>query len=162
MTREEWIRQEIERYRRRIETYLAVIAEWETELGMPHQRHEPQNGGPAPDGGAKRTPAGDDPIASIPGMIFFGKSQPEASRMLLERVSYPLTTGQVLSGIEKGGVKVGGKTESAKKVNLYTILNRSPEFARVARDTWGLVGWPGVAKKAVDEGDGRKSDEPAE
>ena len=45
----------------------------------------------------------------------------------------------------------GGKDENAKKYNLYTILGRSTEFGRVKRDTWALVGWPGVAKKVTDD-----------
>lgn len=157
MTREEWIRQEIEKYRRRIETYQAVIAEWESELGLSARA---EHSGSA--NGAGKKDAGTDPLATVQGMIFFGKSQPDASKLLLERVGYPLTTGQLLAGIEKGGVKVGGKNEQAKKYNLYTILNRSPEFARVARDTWALVGWPGVSKKSAADEDGEgKRDETA-
>lgn len=91
-------------------------------------------------------------------MIFFGKSQTEAAKMLLERVAYPLKTSVLLAGIEKGGVKVGGKNEIVKKQNLYTILNRSPEFGRAARDTWGLIGWPGISKKSAEEENGKKSE----
>jgi hypothetical protein len=35
MTREELLRQEIEKYKRKIATYQAIVAEWESELGAP-------------------------------------------------------------------------------------------------------------------------------
>jgi hypothetical protein len=63
-----------------------------------------------------------------------------------------------VEGIEKGGVKVGGKSDSAKKQNLYSILYRSPDFALVQKDTWGIVGWPGVSKKVTDEDSDQKTE----
>jgi hypothetical protein len=146
MTREEWLRQEIDGFRKKIQLYESFIVEYEQQLGL-------TPGGPIPAGrnSASAVPkaTGDgDPLSKISGMIFFNKSQPEAAKAYLEMAGYPLTTPQIMAGIEKGGVKVGGKTEKAKKQNLYTILNRSPEFGRVKRDTWGLAGWPGVAKKS--------------
>lgn len=162
MTREEWLAAEIEKARRRISTFQAMIEEWELELGIARTR--PDSGAQGHDAGGKKALSGDDPLAGMPGMIFFGKSQTEAAKLLLERVGYPLKTAIVLAGVEKGGVKVGGKTETVKKQNLYTILNRSPEFGRVARDTWGLIGWPGVSKKSADEPaeNGKKADEQGE
>ena len=84
-------------------------------------------------------------------MVFFGKSQPEAAKAFLEMVKYPLTTAQILEGIEKGGLSVGGKTPASKKQNLYTILDRNQEFVRVQKGTWALVGWPGVPKKSISD-----------
>jgi hypothetical protein len=148
MTREEFLAQEIETYRRKINTYQAMIAEWEREIGQ--APHSP-NGGPAEGDNSKRTPASGTPVSLIHGMVFFGKSQPDAAKAFLEMVRYPLTTAQILEGIEKGGVPVGGKTAVAKKQNLYTILDRNQEFVRVSKGTWALVGWPGVPKKSIGE-----------
>lgn len=66
-------------------------------------------------------------------------------------VGYPLKTDLLLEAVEKGGRKIGGKTQAAKKQNFYTILYRSSDIGLAAKDTWGLVTWPGVTKKAVDE-----------
>ena len=151
MTREEFIRQEIETYRRRIDVYQALILEWERELGSTGTRGTPGADTSDQNGKGKASPSG-DPISLVQGMVFFNKSQPDAAKAFLQMVGYPLATGQILVGIEKGGVKVGGKNETVKKQNLYTILNRSGEFGRVARDTWGVIGWPGVTKgKTADE-----------
>jgi hypothetical protein len=145
MTREDFLRQEIERYKARIQTYQTMISEWERELGtVSTQTPLTASQEAHKDGKALRS---SDPLSLIHGMVFFGKSQPEAAKAFLEMVKYPLTTVQILQGIEKGGVPVGGKSDSSKKTNLYTILSRSAEFVRVKRDTWALEGWPGVPKK---------------
>jgi hypothetical protein len=149
MTREDFIAQEIEAYRKKIETYQAMIAEWEKELGRTSPT--PGNGGTSEPSGTKKAPVAGDPLSMIHGMVFFGKSQPEAAKAFLEMVHYPLTTIQILQGIEKGGVPVGGKTPVAKKQNLYTILDRSSELVRVGRGTWAVAGWPGVPKRSVAE-----------
>lgn len=149
MTREDFIREEIEKYRKKIANYEAMISEWQGELGLSSEVN-PKD--PTSDAAGKKKPSGaDDPLAMIPGMIFFGKSQVEAAKQFLGMVGYPLTTDQILAGIEKGGLVVGGKSPAAKKQNLYTILNRSSEFARVRKDTWAIVGWPGVSKKVAEE-----------
>jgi HB1, ASXL, restriction endonuclease HTH domain len=91
---------------------------------------------------------------------FFGKTQTDAARALLEIVGHPLTTEEIMEGVEKGGVKLGGKTPKDKKQNFYTILNRSKEFGRAARNTWGIVGWPGISKsEAAENGDEAKKAE---
>ena len=149
MTRDEWLRQEIEKYRRKIDLYTAMIAEWQSELGVAAPRQDV--GFPIDSNGKKPPTPGADPLSAVQGMIFFGKSQPEAVRSLLELVGYPLKTAQLVDGIERGGAKVGGATPAAKKTNLYTILQRSQDFGKVARDTWGLVEWPGVTKKSADD-----------
>src|ERR1700674_2558565 len=134
MTRQEFLQQEIEKYSRKIETYQAMIAEWRSELGAPELPSQSINGSGATD--RKKDSSAGSPAALIHGMVFFGKSQPEAAKAFLEMVKYPLSTTQVLEGIEKGGITIGGKTATAKKQNLYTILNRSAEFVRVKPDTW--------------------------
>jgi hypothetical protein len=151
MTREDFLRQEIEKYKRKIATYEAMISEWQGELGASAEINPQDHNADA--SGKKKVAGTGDPLATIPGMIFFGKSQPEAAKHYLGMVGYPLTTDQILAGIEKGGLTVGGKTPVAKKQNLYTILNRSSEFARVRKDTWAFVGWAGVPKKVVDGAD---------
>ncbi len=144
MTRDEWLRQEIDGFRKKIETYQAFIAEYEQQLGAPSSS-TPQSG--------KRTEIvpGDDPFAWIVGMIFFNKTQTEAAKIVLEKVGYPLGTVQLMTAVEKGGVTIGGKTDLAKKQNFYTILNRHPDFGRAKRDTWGLIGWSGISKKTADD-----------
>lgn len=147
MTREEWLRQEIATFRSKIATYEAFIAEYEQQLGMSPATAA---GGNVKSGGAKPA-GGDTDLAAIPSMVWFNKSQPEAAKQLLERIGYPLRTHQIVEGIERGGVTVGGKDANAKKYNLYTILGRSDDFVRVKRDTWALTTWPGVPKKSVDD-----------
>jgi hypothetical protein len=149
MTREEVLRQEIEKYEKKIETYRAMVAEWKSELGMSGDP-VPQSSGVDATGKKKGTGTG-DPLSMISGMIFFNKSQSEAAKAFLELVGYPLRTGMILEAIEKGGITVGGKTPVAKKQNFYTILHRSADFGLVQKDTWGLTSWPGVTKKAADE-----------
>src|ERR1017187_8404582 len=127
MTREELLRQEIDKYKTKIATYQAMVAEWETELGIPSdsglgvQVSDPTN--------KKKASDSSDPLALVQGMVFFRKSQPEAAKAFLELVGYPLKTSMLLEAVEKGGVTVGGKTPAAKKQNLYTSLHRSPDFA---------------------------------
>jgi hypothetical protein len=149
MTREEFLRQEIEKYERKIETYNAMIGEWKGELGIQVNRAQHAH---TPDGSGKNNPgSGTDPLSLVQGMIFFNKSQTEAAKALLEMVGYPLKTSVILEAVEKGGINVGGKSPTAKKQNFYTSLHRSPEFATIQRDTWGLTSWSGVTKKAAEE-----------
>lgn len=154
MTRHEFIRQEIDKYRKKIETYQSMIVEWESELGTGGRL--PQSGTPNEVATKnKEIGASSDPLSLVQDMIFFRKSQPEAAKAFLETIGYPLKTGVMLEAVEKGGVTVGGKTQAAKKQNFYTSLHRSPDFALAKKDTWGLVSW-GLTKKASDE------DEPEE
>ena len=99
MTREEFLAQEIETYRKKIDTFQAMIAEWEKELG--HTSTSSSNSGTLEPSGGKKTPTSGDPLSMIHGMVFFGKSQPDAAKAFLEMVHYPLTTQQILDGIEK-------------------------------------------------------------
>jgi hypothetical protein len=151
MTREEFLRQEIEKYERKIETYKAMVGEWKTELGMAGDTGSQFQ---SADASVKKKAAGSsDPLSMVQGMIFFNKSQTEAAKAFLEMVGYPLKTSVILEAVEKGGITVGGKTPTAKKQNFYTGLHRSSDFALVQKDTWGLTSWPGVTKKASEEVD---------
>jgi hypothetical protein len=164
MERPEFLRQMIAEYQKRIDLYQAMIAEWEKELGAGSMAPERAAANSAGDGNQGKTKeGGPSPVWSVREWQFYGKSQPEAAKQLLEMVKHPLSTASIMEGLEKGGVKVGGKTEQQRKMNLYTILNRSDEFVRIARDTWALQGWPGVPKKGVkDEPNGAEKEETAE
>jgi hypothetical protein len=152
MDRAEVIRQMIAEKQRQIELFEAMIAEWEKELGQ-------SSSGRVTDKGdeqvtkIKPTPMSGDIVALVRNFQFFNHTQTEAAKSLLELVGHPLTTDEIMAGIEKGGVKLGGKTPKDKKQNFYTILNRSKEFGRAARNTWGLVSWPGITKDEKDETD---------
>jgi hypothetical protein len=108
---------------------------------------------PTPNGGGAERPAsttrsGFDPLGVVyPGM-FFGKTQPQAVKMLLEKVKpRPMKTRTVIEELSKGGLVVGGKKPA---VNLWSILNRNPEtFILVPKAGWGLVEWyePSVIAK---------------
>jgi len=157
MTREEILQSMIADYRRKIETYQTMIGEWEREMGSSSFTPAPASnaGGTSPKG-SSGAGGGEELLSVVRDYQFFGKSQPDAAKLLLEMVGHPLRTGVILAGVEKGGVKIGGKTEKERKQNFYTILQRSSDLVRVARDTWGVVGWPGVSKKSatVKEDDG--------
>lgn len=99
-----------------------------------------------------------DPLGAVyPGM-FFGKSQPQAVKLLLERVKRPLKTRVVLECLEKGGMKVGGKKPA---VNLWGVLDRNRDsFILVPKAGWGLVDWyePAVIAKYRKQGTDKGGD----
>lgn len=142
MSREEMLQQMIEDYRKKIETYQSMIREWEAETGL-----LAGNGHVTPTLDKKKMGAG-EPASLVREYQFFGKSQPDAAKLFLEMVGHPLKTNEIIEGIEKGGVKVGGKTPKDKKTNFYTILHRSGDFGRAGKDAWGLISWPGIKKDA--------------
>jgi len=121
---------------------------------------------PTPNGPTAAEVAGDafDPLSVVfPGM-FFGKTQPQAVKMLLEKCKpRPVKMRLILAALEKGGLKVGGKKPD---VNLWGVLDRNPDtFILVPKAGWGLVEWydSGVIAKMRsknDDDDGAKSDEP--
>jgi hypothetical protein len=92
-----------------------------------------------------------DPATVVyPGM-FFGKSQPQAAKLLLEHARRPLKTKLIVELLERGGCKVGGKKPS---VNLWGVLKRNTDmFALVPKAGWGLVDWyePSVLAKMQKE-----------
>jgi len=146
MSREEMLRQMIDDYRRKIDTYQSMIREWETELGVNGKVSYGSESHAAPSDSKKKTSPGET-ISLVKEYQFYNKSQPDAAKLFLELVGHPLRTAEIIEGIEKGGVKVGGKTPKDKKTNLYTILHRGEDFALVGKDAWGLTSWPGVKKE---------------
>src|SRR5438046_1663428 len=86
------------------------------------------------------TPTGDieDPMSVVYPGLFFGKSQPQAVRLLLERVRRPLRVKVILECLAKGGLSVGGKKPT---INLWGVLNRSEEFVPVPKAGWALSDW---------------------
>jgi hypothetical protein len=144
MDRADFVRELIQRYREKLRLYEAMIAELEQELGDPQPRPITATSGNGKE--IKKDHA--DPVVAVRAFQFFNKSQPEAAKLLLEFVGHPLLTQQIVEGIEKGGVTVGGKTAKDKKLNIYSILRRSPDFIRWKKDTWGLRTWPGAPKQS--------------
>ncbi len=88
-----------------------------------------------------------EPLTAVfPGM-FFGKTQPQAAKLLLERVRRPVPTKMIIECFKKGGLTVGGKKPM---VNLWSVLDRANEtFILVPKAGWGLVEWyePSVIAK---------------
>ena len=100
-----------------------------------------------------------DPLTAVyPGM-FFGKTQTQATKLLLEKVHRPIKTKLIWECLQKGGLSAkGGKQPLA---NLWGILDRNKEtFVLVPKAGWGLVEWhePSVIAKYRKEG-GRENDE---
>lgn len=125
------------RKRDELNTFIKVLQEM---LGLSSEPSQTE-GAPST---TKQTeaPAGDfvDPLAAVyPGM-FFGRSQPQAVRMLLEKMRpRPIPMRTLLAALEKGGLKVGGKKPS---VNLWGVLNRnSDQFILVPKAGWALTEW---------------------
>ncbi|MGH9387512.1 MAG: hypothetical protein ACRD2N_24900 [Vicinamibacterales bacterium] len=79
-----------------------------------------------------------DPLSLVyPGM-FFGKSQPQAAEILLERVKRPIKTRVLVEAFRKGGSTAGGKQPA---INLWGTLNRNEKFVLVPKAGWGLRSW---------------------
>ena len=155
MNRDEMLRRMIEDYRRKIDTYQSMIREWETELGQNGTKSHGETYAAPLD---KKKHGAGEPVTLVREYQFFGKSQPDAAKMFLEMVGHPLRTNEIIEGIEKGGVKVGGKTPKDKKTNFYTILYRSEDFGRAGKDAWGLINWPGVKKEKDAKDDDAKEE----
>lgn len=95
-------------------------------------------GSPKP--GVERQAGADfDPLAVVfPGM-FYGKSQTQAAKLLLEQVRpRPLQTKSIAACLEKGGLKIGGKKPL---VNLWGSLDRDENFLLVPKAGWSLTEW---------------------
>jgi hypothetical protein len=159
MTREEMLRQMIEDYHKKIVTYQSMIREWESELGLNGTKVHGAESYAAPLD--KKKHGAGEPVALVREYQFFGKSQPEAAKMFLEMVGHPLRTSEIIEGIEKGGVKVGGKTPKDKKTNFYTILYRGEDFGLAGKDAWGLTSWPGVKKEKEGKDENSKEEKKA-
>lgn len=128
--------EEAVRKRDELNTFIKVLQEM---LGESEPEASATAPAPSKPGGLPRPGDIVDPLSVVyPGM-FFGKSQPQAAKMLLERVGRPLKTKVIVEGMEKGGCKVGGKKPF---VNLWGILRRNSDtFIVVPKAGWGLVDW---------------------
>ncbi|HEX7767882.1 MAG TPA: hypothetical protein VF443_14300 [Nitrospira sp.] len=137
MASPEALREMILDYRKKIELYSSMVAEWERELGSPVV----SNGDAASAGntglGAAATPGG-DPVGLIRPYEFHGKSQTVATKIFLQRYGFPLSTDQLMAGLEKGGLILGGATAEKKKANFATILTRADGIVRAGRGHWNL------------------------
>jgi hypothetical protein len=123
------------RRRNELNTFIKVLQEMIGGGGAPEATAE---GAGAKEAGSPSTDVADPMSVVFPGM-FFGKSQPQAVKMLLERVRRPLKTRAIIEALDKGGMKVGGKNPN---VNLWSILKRADEiFIIVPKAGWGLIDW---------------------
>ena len=118
MKRDEFLKQMIAEYRKKIETYQAMIQEWERELGIPASASAATT--------MATTGAKSGLTVDVQTWQFLGKSQPEAAKALLKMVEHPLTTEEIIEGIRKGGIEVG-----STKYGFYSILSRSDDFVKV-------------------------------
>jgi hypothetical protein len=135
MASPEALREMIQDYRKKIELYTSMIAEWERELGGPVPAGDSASNGSS--SSAVLTP-GADPINLIRPFEFHGKSQTVATKMFLQRYGFPLSTDQLIQGLEKGGLTLGGATVEKKKANFATILSRTDGIVRAGRGHWTL------------------------
>ncbi len=136
----------ITEYEEKIDLYQRMVAEWKRDLG------ESATAGPVNGSKKAAEPVSDDLLNTVHEFEFFNKTQPEAARIFLERVGYPVKTETILQAIMKGGVKVGGTgTLKDKKMNFYTILHRADDFTLFEKNTWGLTAWPGGREKKEKE-----------
>lgn len=138
MNREDVVRELIAKYRKRIEILQELIRELQADAGQGAVGAAPSGDFDAMD---VVTSNGNLPI-EVKEWQFMGKSQPEAAKALLAAAGRPLTTEQIIEGIKKGGVEVGGG-----KFTFYNILARADDVVRFRRNTWGLAEWPGAPKK---------------
>src|SRR5258708_40377779 len=93
-----------------------------------------------------------DPIAIVHPGMFWGKSQTQAAKILLERVGRPVKTKTILECFKKGGLEVKGKQPGP---NLWKALNRaSDSFVLVPKAGWDLIERydPAVIAKMQKEG----------
>jgi hypothetical protein len=120
-------------YRKKIELYSSMVAEWERELGAPVS-----STGDSLTASNGTSPPGSDPLALIRPFEFHGKSQTVATKIFLQRYGFPLSTDQLIQGLEKGGLTLGGATMDKKKANFATILTRADGIVRAGRGHWNL------------------------
>jgi len=161
----ETIRTLIQKYKQQVESLNFTIRQLEAELGQSPEQNVQTAHGQLSDvtGGTpkQRQPHSVDPLSVVREWQFFNKSQPDGAEQLLELVGHPLSIGILLEGLEKGGAKIGGKTDAEKRQNLSTVLARSGRFGRAARGTWGLPNWPHITPVKKAEENGSDSEETA-
>ena len=87
-----------------------------------------------------------DPLSVVyPGM-FFGKTRPQAAKLLLDKVKRPVKAGAIIKCFEKGGLSGGGKKPS---INLWGTLRRKKDiFILVPKAGWALRDWYDAATLA--------------
>lgn len=137
------------RKRDELNTFIKVLQ----EMGVTANAASTETSSPAGENPAIPAPEGTDPISVVyPGM-FFGKTQPQAVKLLLDRMKpRPIKMKVILECLKKGGMEVGGKKPD---VNLWGVLNRSSDtFVLVPKAGWGLVEWydTGVIAKMRKDG----------
>jgi hypothetical protein len=76
---------------------------------------------------------------------FFGKSQTQAAKDLLNMVRKPLRTPLICEALGKTGMKVHAPS-------LYTAFKRSPDFVLVLPNTWGVKEWYPEGVKSIKPG----------
>jgi hypothetical protein len=80
---------------------------------------------------------------------FFNLSVPKATEKLLKTFGRPLKTPEILSAFQQAEYDIKGKHA---RNGIYTALNRSKDFVRVAADTWDLAErHPEAAEKKAQE-----------
>jgi hypothetical protein len=136
MASPEALREMILDYRRKIELYNSMISEWERELGTSVSLTGDASTPGAVGTGAAAALPGSDPVALIRPYEFHGKSQTSATKIFLQRYGFPLSTDQLIQGLEKGGLTLGGSTLEKKKANFATILSRTEGIVRAGRGHW--------------------------
>lgn len=131
--------------RKRREQLDHAIEVLEAETGV-----SPNTQAPASSGGEAShfTPRGEgvDILGKVYQGQFYGKSQTNAARELLNMAKRPLKTPILSDALMKSGMKV--VTSS-----LYTAFKRSSDFVLVLPNTWGLKEWypDGVKSMTVEK-----------
>jgi hypothetical protein len=152
MASPEALREMIQDYRKKIDLYSSMIAEWERELGSAGNAGSETGSGPA-----GPVSPGADPVALVRPYEFHDKSQTAATKIFLQRYGFPLSTDQLIAGLEKGGMTLGGATMDKKKANFATILSRTEGIVRAGRGHWNL----GVKEKKPKAGKEKENAPPA-
>ena len=133
-----------------LNTFIRIMQEMLGEGQPTSATHAPLPGAT----GSEPIQTGDvsDPLSVVyPGM-FFGKSQPNAAKALLDRVKRPMKLKPIIECLQKGGCTVGGKNPVS---NMWSVLSRNEDvFVMVPKAGWGLVDWyePSVLSKMRREG----------
>lgn len=141
-----------------LNTFIKVL---QGMLGISDQDSPPKSSSPVQQSEIASNGDIADPQSVVYPGLFFGKSQTQATRILLERVKRPLKVKAIVDCLDKGGLKVGGKNPV---VNLWGVLNRSKDFVHVPNAGCGLVDWydPAVLakmKREADKSEDRATDE---
>jgi hypothetical protein len=129
--------------RKRREQLDRTIEGLESELGIASSAHVT----PAPTTESNsisfsRGAEGADLLNKIYQGQFYGKSQTQAAKELLNLVKRPLKTPMLSEALNKSGMKVTAP-------GLYTAFKRSSDFVLVLPNTWGLKEWYPEGVKSI-------------